>query len=96
MKERLKETDTEFENARKRAKKSKQTFEKVKRERYDKFMKCFDHVSNKIDEIYKVRTKISLFIIMQDDQISVYSCIFCIIWCNQYFYLHLTTSKLLY
>lgn len=54
MKERLKETDTEFENARKRAKKSKQTFERVKRDRYDKFMKCFEHVSNKIDEIYKV------------------------------------------
>lgn len=58
VKERLKETDTEFENARKRAKKSKQTFEKVKRERYDKFMRCFDHVSNKIDEIYKVRIKL--------------------------------------
>ncbi|XP_054718962.1 structural maintenance of chromosomes protein 1A-like [Uloborus diversus] len=56
VKERLKETDTEFENARRRAKKSKQTFEKVKRERYDKFMKCFDHVSNRIDEIYKALT----------------------------------------
>lgn len=56
VKERLKETDTEFENARKRAKKSKQTFERVKRERYDKFMKCFEHVSNRIDEIYKALT----------------------------------------
>lgn len=54
VKERLKETDTEFENARKRAKRSKQTFERVKRERYDKFMRCFEHVSNRIDEIYKV------------------------------------------
>ncbi|KAG8185877.1 hypothetical protein JTE90_004419 [Oedothorax gibbosus] len=56
VKERLKETDTEFENARKRAKRSKQTFERVKRERYDKFMRCFEHVSNRIDEIYKALT----------------------------------------
>ncbi|XP_067127800.1 structural maintenance of chromosomes protein 1A [Centruroides vittatus] len=56
VKERLKETDTEFENARKRAKKAKQAFEKVKRDRYDKFMRCFDHVSNRIDEIYKALT----------------------------------------
>ena len=54
VKERLIETSEEFENARKRAKRAKQTFEKVKKERYDRFMNCFDHVSNKIDEIYKV------------------------------------------
>ncbi|UYV72660.1 SMC1B [Cordylochernes scorpioides] len=56
VKERLKETDTEFENARKRAKKAKQAFEKIKRERYDKFMVCFDHVSGTIDDIYKSLT----------------------------------------
>jgi structural maintenance of chromosome 1 len=50
------ETSEEFENARKRAKKAKQAFEKVRKERYDRFMHCFDHVSNKIDEIYKVST----------------------------------------
>lgn len=54
VKERLMETSEEFENARKRAKKAKQAFEKVKKERYDRFMHCFEHVSNKIDEIYKV------------------------------------------
>ena len=48
------ETSEEFENARKRAKKAKQAFEKVRKERYDRFMLCFEHVSNKIDEIYKV------------------------------------------
>lgn len=54
VKERLMETSEEFENARKRAKKAKQAFEKIRKERYDRFMHCFDHVSNKIDEIYKV------------------------------------------
>ncbi|WAR26953.1 SMC1A-like protein [Mya arenaria] len=53
VKERLMETSEEFENARKRAKKAKQAFEKVRKERYDRFMHCFEHVSNKIDEIYK-------------------------------------------
>ncbi|XP_077485718.1 structural maintenance of chromosomes 1 isoform X2 [Amblyomma americanum] len=56
VKERLKETDTEFENARKRAKKAKLAFEKVKRERHRKFTACFDQVSNRIDEIYKALT----------------------------------------
>ena len=55
VKERLIETSEEFESARKRAKKAKQAFERVKKERYDRFMNCFDHVSNKIDEIYKVK-----------------------------------------
>lgn len=53
VKERLIETSEEFENARKRAKRAKQAFERVKKDRYDRFMNCFDHVSNKIDEIYK-------------------------------------------
>lgn len=56
VKERLKETDTEFENARKRAKKAKMAFEKIKRERHHKFTTCFDRVSNRIDEIYKALT----------------------------------------
>ncbi|CAN7988940.1 unnamed protein product [Ixodes hexagonus] len=56
VKERLKETDTEFENARKRAKKAKMAFEKIKRDRHRKFTTCFDMVSNRIDEIYKALT----------------------------------------
>lgn len=56
VKERLKETDTEFENARKRAKKAKLAFEKVKRQRHQKFTTCFDKVANRIDEIYKALT----------------------------------------
>lgn len=54
--EKLQETNEEFDSARKRAKKAKQAFERVKKERYDKFMAFFEHVSNEIDGIYKVRS----------------------------------------
>lgn len=53
-KEKLQETNEEFEQLRKKAKKAKQQFEKVKKERYDRFTNCFEHVSNEIDPIYKV------------------------------------------
>ncbi|KPJ15447.1 Structural maintenance of chromosomes protein 1A [Papilio machaon] len=39
--------------ARKRAHKAKLAFEKVKKERHDKFVDCFEHVANEIDAIYK-------------------------------------------
>ena len=52
--EKLHETHEEFEKARKNAQKSKQAFERVKKERFDLFMACFEHVSNEIDCIYKV------------------------------------------
>ena len=55
--EKLEETNKEFVNARKKAKGAKMTFERIKQERYDLFMKCFDHVSNTIDEIYKALAK---------------------------------------
>ena len=61
MRERFQETSDEFENARKRAKKAKQAFEKVRKERYDRFMACFEHVATRIDEIYKVSTKTSKY-----------------------------------
>lgn len=51
--EKLEETNKEFDNARRRAKQAKMAFERVKQERHDLFMKCFDHVSNTIDDIYK-------------------------------------------
>ena len=54
VKERFQETSEEFENARRRAKRTKQVFEKIKKERFDRFMQCFEHVSNRIDDIYKV------------------------------------------
>ena len=51
--EKLQETNEEFDNARKRAKKAKQAFERVKKERYDRFVTFFEHVANEIDGIYK-------------------------------------------
>lgn len=50
----MKETDTEFDNARKRAMKAKQAFERVRKDRFGRFMHCFEHISNVIDDIYKV------------------------------------------
>ncbi|XP_037091511.1 structural maintenance of chromosomes protein 1A-like [Pollicipes pollicipes] len=51
--EKLQETNEEFDSARRRAKKSKQAFERAKKERNDRFMACFEHVANEIDGIYK-------------------------------------------
>merc|ERR1712113_680729 len=51
--EKLEETNKEFDNARRKAKQAKMAFERAKQERHDLFMKCFDHVSNVIDDIYK-------------------------------------------
>ncbi|XP_034936971.1 structural maintenance of chromosomes protein 1A [Chelonus insularis] len=56
-KEKLQETNEEFEQSRKKAKKAKTMFEKVKKERHDKFMACLEHVANKIDPIYKSLAK---------------------------------------
>lgn len=55
--EKLQETNEEFDTARKKAKKTKQSFEKVKKDRHDRFMDCFEHVSNEIDGIYKSLAK---------------------------------------
>lgn len=55
--EKLQETNSEFDSARKRAKKAKQAFERAKKERYDRFMSFFEHVSNEIDGIYKALAK---------------------------------------
>merc|ERR1712117_302452 len=55
--QKLEETNKEFELVRKKTKASKQAFERLKQERYDLFMKCFEHVSNTIDEIYKALAK---------------------------------------
>ncbi|VDM52681.1 unnamed protein product [Angiostrongylus costaricensis] len=54
VKEREAETTEECEIARKKARKIRGYFEKVKSERYRKFQECFEPVSQKIDEIYKV------------------------------------------
>merc|ERR1712073_182556 len=51
--EKLQEANKDFETVRMRAKQAKNNFERIKQERYELFMKCFEHVSNTIDGIYK-------------------------------------------
>jgi len=51
--EKLQEANKDFDSVRQRAKKAKMKFESVKQERYNLFNKCFEHVSNTIDGIYK-------------------------------------------
>ncbi|XP_038636987.1 structural maintenance of chromosomes protein 1B-like isoform X1 [Scyliorhinus canicula] len=43
-----------FESSRKKARICRQDFEYVKRRRYDLFNQCFEHISVKIDQIYKM------------------------------------------
>ena len=49
-------TNAEFERARNNAKRARQAFEKVKKERYDRFNALYEHVSGCIDDIYKSLT----------------------------------------
>ena len=67
--EKLQGTNTEFEKAWAKTKKAQQAFERVKQERFDLFMSCFEHVLNKIDGIYNVSLNqciiIMFIIIMQ-------------------------------
>ncbi|KAF9132579.1 Structural maintenance of chromosomes protein 1 [Mortierella sp. 14UC] len=58
---RLKQTDKEFNAARKSARTVKEQFGAVKQERYDRFQKAFTHISEKIDEIYKSLTRSTAF-----------------------------------
>merc|ERR1711994_641978 len=51
--EKLAEANKDLEPLRKRAKQAKTNFERIKQERCELFMKCFEHVSNTIDGIYK-------------------------------------------
>lgn len=58
---RLKKTDKEFNAARKSARNVKEAFSAVKQERYDRFHGAFQHISGKIDEIYKALTRSTAF-----------------------------------
>lgn len=51
--DKLQSTNQEFESLRKQNNKAKAAFERIKQQRYEKFTRCFDHVSNEIDAIYK-------------------------------------------
>lgn len=54
---RLAEVDGEFEKARREAKKAQDEYLRLKKIRCDLFHKAFDHISGKIDQIYKDLTK---------------------------------------
>lgn len=57
VKDRLKTTDKDFEDARKRAKRSKDDFQDVKDKRNELFNKAFSHISEQIGPIYKNLTR---------------------------------------
>lgn len=54
---RLREHEKEFENARKRAKQTKDDFTEIKNQRVELFTKAYTHISEKIDGVYKELTK---------------------------------------
>ena len=54
---RLKTTEKEFEDARRRAKKAKDDFQDVKDRRFELFNKAFSHISDQIGPIYRELTK---------------------------------------
>ena len=51
------ETNQDYGKTSARSKRAKEAFEAVKKERYDLFMECFQHVSENIDGIYKALTR---------------------------------------
>lgn len=51
--EKVATTNQEFENARKKTRKAKGAFEKVKYARTEKFNRCYNHITEVIDGIYK-------------------------------------------
>ncbi|CAL8094971.1 unnamed protein product [Calicophoron daubneyi] len=53
VEERLRSTEAEFEDTRRRAKRAKAKFERVRRLRYNAFMSCFNSITDNIDPIYK-------------------------------------------
>ena len=46
-------TTAEFDKARMTAKKARAAYTKIKQERYERFMKCFEYINARIDDIYK-------------------------------------------
>lgn len=57
VQDRLKGTDRDFEDARKRAKNAKDDFQEVKDKRFELFSKAFSHISEQISPIYKELTQ---------------------------------------
>ena len=57
VQDRLKGTDRDYEDARKRAKRAKDEFQAVKEKRFEVFSKAFSHISEQIGPIYKDLTR---------------------------------------
>ena len=57
VQDRLKTTDREFEDARRRAKRAKDDFQTIKETRFELFSKAFSHISEQIGPIYKDLTR---------------------------------------
>lgn len=58
---RLKTTDTDFENTRRTAREAKEAFEEVRQKRADLFNKAFQHISDQIGPVYVALTKSANF-----------------------------------
>ncbi|OZJ06654.1 hypothetical protein BZG36_00272 [Bifiguratus adelaidae] len=58
---RLRETETDFDSARRAAKNAKEKFNDVRQRRYKLFYDAFSHIQGKIDQIYKDLTKSQAF-----------------------------------
>ncbi|KAJ1972477.1 Structural maintenance of chromosomes protein 1 [Dimargaris xerosporica] len=58
---RLRETERDFEMARREAKTARERFNAIKQQRYDAFYQAYSHISEKIDQIYKDLTKSRTF-----------------------------------
>ena len=56
---RLRTTEKEFEDARRRAKRAKDDFREVKEQRFELFNKAFAHITEQIGPIYKELTRSS-------------------------------------
>lgn len=54
---RLKSTEKDFEDARRKAKRARDQFQKVKDLRHELFTKAFQHISEQIGPVYKDLTK---------------------------------------
>jgi len=54
---RVTQINKDFDEARTRATEASEAFEEIRKERTERFMKCFNQIANKIDEVYKDLTK---------------------------------------
>lgn len=59
--QKLTEVETDFEQTREEAKRAKEQFEHVKQKRHELFSRAFNHISKKIDKIYKELTRTPAF-----------------------------------